>query len=170
MSGDSERVSVLRVSTHADAVLSPLSPAELAEWYKTLFDEYEESLRLSGESAQSARENVERNRRELFDGDEPREGQHFLGLRIGDEVVGRLWIGTTSTNPELAYIYYVLVPESARGKGWGREIMVRAEEWARARGARRLALNVFGYNTVARGLYQSLGYEESAIRMLKELG
>ena len=31
------------------------------------------------------------------------------------------------------------------------------------------ALNVFGFNTTARGLYESLGYETTAVQMRKEL-
>jgi ribosomal protein S18 acetylase RimI-like enzyme len=47
--------------------------------------------------------------------------------------------------------------------------MLLAEEEARRRGIGRLALNVFGRNTVARRLYQSLGYEENAVAMSKSL-
>jgi ribosomal protein S18 acetylase RimI-like enzyme len=44
-----------------------------------------------------------------------------------------------------------------------------AEEEARRRGLDRVALNVFGRNVTARGLYRSLGYRESAVFMEKEL-
>jgi ribosomal protein S18 acetylase RimI-like enzyme len=47
--------------------------------------------------------------------------------------------------------------------------MLLAEEEARRRGIDRLALNVFGRNTVARRLYRSLGYDENAIAMSKAL-
>jgi ribosomal protein S18 acetylase RimI-like enzyme len=47
--------------------------------------------------------------------------------------------------------------------------MLFAEEEARRRGIDRVALNVFGRNTVARRLYQSLGYEENAVAMSKNL-
>jgi predicted GNAT family acetyltransferase len=50
---------------------------------------------------------------------------------------------------------------------------VRPWSWpnrlARANGARTIGLNVFGRNTVARNLYASLGYEESAVVMRKDL-
>jgi ribosomal protein S18 acetylase RimI-like enzyme len=44
-----------------------------------------------------------------------------------------------------------------------------AEEFARNRGATKLELNVFGNNTVARGLYESLGYRISTVHMSKVL-
>ncbi len=142
---------------------------DLHEWLESLWGEYEESLRRSGESEAAARANVARNRRELFDGDEPKAGHHFFVLRSGTEVVGRVWIAVQSESPTEAYIFDVIVPEERRGEGWGREAMLRAETWARGKGISRLGLNVFGYNTVARRLYESLGYRETAIRMLKDL-
>jgi ribosomal protein S18 acetylase RimI-like enzyme len=48
--------------------------------------------------------------------------------------------------------------------------MLLAEDEARQRGLDRVALNVFGRNTVARGLYRSLGYEENALAMSKPVG
>ncbi len=47
--------------------------------------------------------------------------------------------------------------------------MTLAEAEARDRGIDRIALNVFGGNAVARGLYRSLGYEEQAVAMSKHL-
>jgi ribosomal protein S18 acetylase RimI-like enzyme len=47
--------------------------------------------------------------------------------------------------------------------------MVFAEDEARRRGIDRVALNVFGRNEVARGLYRSLGYEENAVSMSKRV-
>ena len=43
------------------------------------------------------------------------------------------------------------------------------EAEVRARGLPRIELNVFGGNAVARGLYRSLGYDEVAVVMEKEL-
>jgi ribosomal protein S18 acetylase RimI-like enzyme len=45
-----------------------------------------------------------------------------------------------------------------------------AEEEARNRDIHRIELNVFGGNTVARSLYQSLGYVERSVRMALDLG
>jgi len=44
-----------------------------------------------------------------------------------------------------------------------------AEADARRRGMAAIALNVFGGNDVARGLYRSLGYRELAVAMRKDL-
>ncbi|WP_411731667.1 hypothetical protein [Paeniglutamicibacter sp.] len=47
--------------------------------------------------------------------------------------------------------------------------MLLAEQKAKSAGAVELGLNVFGYNTGARKLYESLGYEPPSIRMAKPL-
>jgi len=48
--------------------------------------------------------------------------------------------------------------------------MLLAEEEARRLGRRRIKLNVFARNTVARALYRSLGFEEMAVQMTKDVG
>ena len=47
--------------------------------------------------------------------------------------------------------------------------MLLLEDEVRARGLSRVALNVFGGNDVARSLYRSVGYSETAVFMSKEL-
>jgi ribosomal protein S18 acetylase RimI-like enzyme len=47
--------------------------------------------------------------------------------------------------------------------------MLLAETEGRRRGFDRIGLNVFGGNEVARSLYRSLGYTESAVIMRKHL-
>ena len=42
-----------------------------------------------------------------------------------------------------------------------------AEDEARRRGIAKVALNVFGGNELARRLYVSLGYQETAVHMEK---
>lgn len=47
--------------------------------------------------------------------------------------------------------------------------MILAGDYARQQGAHTLGLNVFGFNVAARNLYQSIGYEPTAIQMRKRL-
>ena len=72
--------------------------------------------------------------------------------------------------PGTWFVFDVEIDEAHRGRGLGREAMRLAEEWTRARGGTRVGLNVFGPNTVARTLYDSLGYRVMAIAMYKDLG
>jgi len=85
-------------------------------------------------------------------------------------VIGSLWVAERDTEQGRAlFVYEVFVDDAVRGRGHGREAMRFAEEEARRRGISAVALNVFGGNDVARGLYRSLGYREVAVFMRKAL-
>ena len=57
-----------------------------------------------------------------------------------------------------------------RGRGFGRRLMeLLREDRAAALGLRRIELNVFGHNEVARRLYEELGYVEMSRQLFKEL-
>ena len=94
----------------------------------------------------------------------------LYGLDEDGERVGHLWIGERELQGRrFLWIWDVFVDEAHRGRGRGRHAMLLAEEKARRRGLERIELNVFGGNDVARSLYRSLGYEESAVQMGKDL-
>jgi ribosomal protein S18 acetylase RimI-like enzyme len=97
-------------------------------------------------------------------------GQSIYMVEAEGEPVGHLWVAERGT-PErrTLFIYGVEIDEVQRGRGLGRQTMQLAEAEARARGIRRVELNVFGGNDVARGLYRSLGYAETSIHMGKDL-
>ena len=60
--------------------------------------------------------------------------------------------------PDLVYIEALAVAEEHRGRGIGSLLLDDAEQWARARGRRRLALHVLANNTGARRLYERVGF------------
>jgi len=74
-----------------------------------------------------------------------------------DRTVAAIWIKHTFA-PTMSYVYSVETRPELRGRGYGRAAML-AGEWATAQaGHGHLGLNVFGHNTVAIRLYDSLGY------------
>jgi ribosomal protein S18 acetylase RimI-like enzyme len=83
--------------------------------------------------------------------------------------VGVLWFGSSTDDPSMAWIYDLTVDEAWRGHGWGRAIMRAFEGEARARGYTRAGLNVYADNHIARRLYDSLGYAETARQLHKDL-
>jgi ribosomal protein S18 acetylase RimI-like enzyme len=85
--------------------------------------------------------------------------------------VGILWLAERSTDFDgtAAFVYSIEIDEEFRGRGYGREAMLLAEDEVRSWGLSHIALNVFGGNEVARSLYQSLGYAETAVFMRKKL-
>jgi ribosomal protein S18 acetylase RimI-like enzyme len=106
---------------------------------------------------------------ELFPARRPLPGQ-IVGAVVEDgRAVGTLWVGPAGVDPQRWWVWDIAVDAGCRGRGLGRATMLLAEDLARAAGALSLGLNVFGHNTVARSLYRSLGYRESAIQMHKLL-
>jgi ribosomal protein S18 acetylase RimI-like enzyme len=96
---------------------------------------------------------------------------HYM-YAIEDEgrFAGYLWL--CDRDGELGhslFVYAVEIDEEFRGRGLGRAAMEFAEGEAQRLGIAKVALNVFGGNEVARGLYLSLGYAETAVHMEKRV-
>jgi ribosomal protein S18 acetylase RimI-like enzyme len=66
-------------------------------------------------------------------------------------------------------VYDVQVVDGHRGQGHGRSLMLLAERVSLDAGMRLLALHVFSGNTPAISLYESLGYETTAVNLFKPL-
>ncbi len=84
-----------------------------------------------------------------------REHAQFAVL-IGDRTVGL--IGAQLENAETVYLYSLWLDPAARGLGLARPLVSAAVDWARDRKARVVTLRVAADNTVARSVYQSLGF------------
>ena len=87
----------------------------------------------------------------------------------GGEPVGVVWVAL-DRRPGEAWIYDIEVNAEHRGKGYGRALLQAAEHEAAQHGSKAIGLNVFGPNTVARRLYESAGYQITAMNMRKDLG
>lgn len=98
------------------------------------------------------------------------KNHHFFTLFDDDTAIGIIWLRAELDRPiRSGFIFDVEIKEEFRGKGYGKQAMLLVEEKARELGLRRIGLHVFAYNTVARKLYESIGYEVSSLNMLKEL-
>ena len=118
-----------------------------------------------------AQEKARRDFETLWPDDRPAPNQWVYAVEEADHRVGYLWIAERDNQGrKVIWIYDVEIDAEFRGRGLGREAMRLAEREAQARGLARVELNVFGGNDVARNLYRSLGYEESAVWMGKDLG
>ncbi|AGL18383.1 GCN5-like N-acetyltransferase [Actinoplanes sp. N902-109] len=99
--------------------------------------------------------------------------EHML-LYIGEadgERIGWIWLALPggANHPDTAWVYFVVVDDAHRGKGYGRGLMLAAERELVQRGVRRLGLNVFGANETAIRLYERLGYQVVTQQMTKPL-
>jgi len=96
---------------------------------------------------------------------------HLVWMAVADaRPVGSLWVCTKPPRGgSTPFIFNIMVDEDQRGRGYGRSIMLAAEQECRARGFTRLELNVFGDNRTAVNLYDSLGYQVITQQMGKDL-
>ncbi len=72
--------------------------------------------------------------------------------------------------PGYAYITDLIVLAPYRGRGIGRALMRRAEDYTYAMGATVIKVDVLAANRNARASYERLGYQEHEIRLQKRLG
>ncbi len=141
-------------------------------WLERSRDEYAKDLVAVGQTPEDAHRHADESMARSFPSGAPSPGHAVFDV-VDDAgvTVGYLWIGPdTSDDSSAWWIWDIVIDADKRGRGLGRTAMVLGEEYARAQGARTLGLNVFGFNTGARGLYESLGYETTSVKMLKRLG
>lgn len=151
--------------------LSPLSASALAVWMRTQRAAYIADRIRAGDDESAATRNADVSYEKYFPEGVPAPGHDVLTILDGDRPVGTIWLGPHPSDLEgVFWVWDVQVDAPERGRGLGRAAMLLAEEHVSSRGGRALALNVFGFNTTARGLYESLGYETTAVQMRKELG
>jgi len=149
-----------------------MTKAEWDEWIPRQMAGYAEHIAASGEMSEAdawakARADTARS----FHAGFGTPGQLVFQLIAGDAKVGAIWIGVPGPSPDqqMAWVYTIEVDPAYRGRDYGRAAMVLAEDEARRHGMTSLGLNVHGQNTVARSLYDSLGYQVMALQMKKPL-
>lgn len=151
--------------------LRPLSNDEFESWFARMRDGYAADMANdAGVAPEKATAMAAAQMDELFPGRAPSPEQLVYVLEADGERVGEIWVCDREDRVQHAlFIYFVGVDPEHRGKGYGKAAMELAEAEARQLGLDRIALNVFGRNEVARNLYRSLGYEENAVSMSKQL-
>jgi ribosomal protein S18 acetylase RimI-like enzyme len=156
--------------SEAELTLRPMTRAEFDEWLPRQAAGYAALIAASGSMpAQAAREKAERDTARYFAAGPATPGQLVFRVTAGEVAVGWLWLGVPGPDPDplMAWVFEIEIEAPFRGRGYGRAAMRLAEDEARARGMTALGLNVHGQNMAARSLYESLGYEITAMQMKK---
>ena len=83
-----------------------------------------------------------------------------LAARDAKRVVATAMVGFDGHR---AWVYYLAVALSHRGRGLGAALMRASEDWSRARGAPKLQLMVRSTNIAASGFYEALGYAREPV-------
>ncbi|HVA71443.1 MAG TPA: GNAT family N-acetyltransferase [Acidimicrobiales bacterium] len=150
--------------------LVPISDQDLKVWLTAMWTDYRAQLLGTGLTSEEASLNIEQNEKALFVDGAPNDDQRIFDVMDNETKVGTLWLATREERSAGEwFVYDIVIDEEFRGKGFGRSTMKAAEDYVKSQGGTRLALNVFGPNAVARGLYESLEYKIMNIGMRKDL-
>lgn len=156
--------------TDAEPWLRPMTRAEFDAWLPRQVAAYAAKMAASGAlPTDAAAEKARRDHAAYFRGGLATPGQFVFRIMTGQVPVGWLWLAVPGPTPDplMAWVFEVEIEAAFRGHGYGRAAMRLAEAEARAHGMTSLGLNVHGQNTVARSLYESLGYEVTQQQMKK---
>jgi len=73
------------------------------------------------------------------------------------------------TGEKHAHVNDIVVTSESEGKGVGKLLLQKADEWATGKKVRWITLNVFEANAHARAVYEKQGYQMEWIKYLKQL-
>jgi GNAT superfamily N-acetyltransferase len=151
--------------------LEPMTQEQYDAYRASAEEDYASSIAESGSmAAESARRKAADDFARLLPDGLATAGHHLFAAYDGDEHVGMLWLRIEDKPDGLhAFGFDFSVRESLRRGGYGRAIMVAAEELCRERGVASVGLNVFGQNAGARSLYEQMGFEVTSVQMRKWL-
>jgi ribosomal protein S18 acetylase RimI-like enzyme len=148
------------------ASLTLCNDSEYAEFVPLQVIEYARQLVQSGEVPEASGIAAAEARLQDLRADRLRSAGHDVFVARSASFgprVGWVWL---SPAPEFLrdrertrWLSQLTVDEACRGQGWSRAILAEVEAHEAARGTREIWLRVFNWNTVARHVYQSQGYE-----------
>jgi ribosomal protein S18 acetylase RimI-like enzyme len=158
--------------SESQLTLRPMTRAEWDEWVPRQMASYAEHIAASGAMSEAdAWRKAKSDTARSFHAGFETPGQLLFRILAGEEAVGWLWLAVPGPDPDrtMGWVFTIEVDPAFRGRGYGRAAMLLAEGEARAHGMTSLGLNVHGQNTVARSLYDSLGYQVTSQQMKKPL-
>ena len=150
--------------------LRPMTEAEYQRMRADIFEDYARDVaNTSSISIEEGRDFAARQFDQLLPDGVASRGHHFWRIVAENgDAVGDLWV-LVEPEKQRAFIYFIGVDEPYRGHGYSKAAMLALESAAKPLGASHIDLNVFGDNTVAVRLYESLGYKPTAMNMRKEI-
>ncbi|MGC5309143.1 GNAT family N-acetyltransferase [Micromonospora zamorensis] len=154
-----------------ELTLTPMTAQELARLLVSLEQGYADDLVAHrGMTPEAALDRSVNQIRESLPAGAATEGALLRMARVGDTEVGWIWVTLpTTAAPDQAWIHNIEVHEEHRGRGYARRMIQLIEAELAHLDVPELGLNVFGTNTVAIGLYRSLGFEVTSQQMAKRL-
>ncbi|WP_144763333.1 N-acetyltransferase [Curtobacterium sp. 9128] len=149
-----------------DTRLREMPATSLPSWLARSMAEYVEARIRAGETREQAEANKQKSLDQWFPSGRPLDEHHVWDVVDGDDaVVGYLWIGPFEQGGSDWWVFDVEIDEAFRRRGHARRALELGQAIAKQEGATSIGLNVFGYNTGAKELYEQLGYGVTAVQM-----
>jgi ribosomal protein S18 acetylase RimI-like enzyme len=151
--------------------LVPMTESEFETYLEKAIPEYAADKAGAGDwSEQEALERSRKTYQQLLPQGVKTENNYLFRIQVDEsgEKIGVLWMRHEEPRPH-GFIFDIVLDETQRGKGYGKQAMLALEEIAKDMGLETIGLHVFAYNTVAMQLYKKLGYEVTSQNMVKRL-
>jgi len=150
----------IRLATGADADFIRGGSARLAENSRLDWLPEEATDRFAAAGCESAVEAIGRHDQIVLIAETAGERLGFLHAYLDISAFTRESVG---------YISTVVVTAEAAGRGAGRLLIEKAEQWVRDHGCELITLEVFAENRTARAVYERLGYQEQTLKLARRL-
>jgi ribosomal protein S18 acetylase RimI-like enzyme len=146
--------------------LIEMNHEEFTNWNERIWIAYRSELIKSGSTEVEAEQNVQLNISQTMPEGIPLPGNYILNVVENEKNIGVVWVCDRDSK---WFIYDIEIDEHLRGQGLGRATMRAIEEFVKGKGGSEISLSVFGFNEVARKLYETEGYETTRLAMTKKL-
>lgn len=146
--------------------LQAISSARYEVWHTQIWELYAQELIQSGVAEARAKREAREGYEHSMPGGVLAPDNFVFDVIHNDEPVGIVWLVKQVDD---WFIYDIDIAEQHRGKGLGRKTMQAIEAYVRNQDGKSINLSVFGFNTIARNLYESEGYETTRLQMKKYL-
>ncbi len=147
--------------------LTPVSDTEYAEFAQRQVAEHALTLVRAGEVPEKEGEAAARHVLAALLADELRGQGHSFYVarsRLVRPRIGWVWLSPAPAflgahHDRYRWLSQLTIDERVRGRGWNRALLTATERHLSSLGVEQLWLRVFDWNTSARALYDSQGYE-----------
>ncbi len=82
--------------------------------------------------------------------------------------IGHIWVELTQEDHE-AFIYHIAIVQEYRNQGYGKSAMLQLESYLKEMGLKRIRLNVFRKNLIAKRVYKKQGFKVTNLQMQKDI-
>ena len=153
--------------------LIPMSPSAFEGFLRAAVESYARQNVASGRwPVESAMELSRAEHDKLLPQGSATEDAHLFEIIDSETnaIVGTLWLAVqNAAGTPAGYVYNIEIVEEHRREGHARRALEALEPICRGLGLSSVGLHVFAFNTPARRLYETLGYEATGITMRKSL-